>query len=197
MRCCEDRRDKEAIEWGVSGNRAYFCSSPGAKYRLWKSKVEELSKQPTENALCSFLNGSLNVPIHPPDYGEFSPKIVQWLGWRPQRVFVPSGRMSHVSRWRGAKRKKCQPLISWVYFFFYGVRVGPEVWITESGPAGLTLSCCTYEIQLGIETVSSVSSVSFSLFLIFFFCPREERMTSAKNVRQAHLIKILFIYLWF
>lgn len=102
-----DGGDKGAMEWGVSGNGTHSYSSTGAKNRPWKSKVEELSN----HALCCFLTCSLNVPLHPPGYWKFSPKIeavpvVQWLGWRQQTIFVPSGGLGHVSRWAVGQGKR-------------------------------------------------------------------------------------------
>lgn len=60
----------------------------------------------------------------------------------------------------------------------------------------MELHCKKYSSAFETMSVSCVFPFFF-FFFNWFFPPREARMTSAKYLRQAHLIKTVFIYLLF
>ena len=168
-------------------------------------KNQKGSSVPMGNALCTFSPSLLNMPIHSPGSRKFSPKIeavpvgpVAGMETRGDFCSMWRNRACEQMTWSKAKDIAAPASGFTVVSLLYGVWVGQAIWLTESGPAVSALWSCTAKniAQRLRQCLYLVFFLSF-FFFNWFFPPREARMTSAKYLRQAHLIKTVFIYLLF
>lgn len=160
------------------------------------------------NALGTFSLSSLSMPIHSPGSWKFSPKIeavpvgpVARMETRDDFCSMWRNRACEQMTWSKAKDMSAPPAPAprFMVVFLYGVWVGQAIWLTESGPAVSALWSCTAKNAAQRLRQCHLYLVFFLSFFFFNWFPpttKEARMTSA-NVRQAHLIKIVFIYLLF